>query len=926
MNKLIIFIAVFLLYTTNFAQRTYKVTKDGSGNFKSISEVNSANLKSGDIVSFKSGQQFSDAVLKCKRGVTYNTYGGTIKAIIGDPNKNLNPTIIIDNKNVTITNLKIYGYKNADNVITYSKNNISITDCEILGGANAHAKPTMGIRQTVADAGTGHKFIRNNIHDLGWGIYISRPYNSEIGYNKMYNFWRENGTMDHGGYAIGGDNVSGLSDTWDSKYTFTIHHNDIYNFEYTAFAVGASRIIYEYNNIHDNLDERLFRGGVKHGSVGKLFDNTYVSTGCVGIIFRYNYVHDLIRRGQANYTYGVPSASDIINGTPRIVSTNNGTGQAVYLNAVSNNENGFGKDFGDRPQESPDNVISGLGYANIWIHNNIFENCSNRIFTRTAISGDKYGSTAYRKDLGSYFINNTIINCGYLDYITKDSGILQTDWNMFSDHTIVNNIIDFTNPNALAAIHIKGDEQASKGKLYIDDNIYTKQGGVTTSNPKYGDKVAVWFSGTKRNKLSGNGEQYFTNPDWNNINDNFFASNIGPNGTEIPDVRLKSGGNANNRGKNFNLLGDTYPDPLGVHSLGKDPTGRSFAYDILGNLRPTNDIGALGTVDIDISTQGDTPTITVQPSNVSANEGSNISFSVSATCKGQIGYQWWKFPFVSESESKISNNSKYSGATSNTLTIKKIDQSDNNTKYICEVYNTANPTNLRVNSDVVTLEVFKAGGGSSSISNLKVFLEGPFQKNNMSTFLLENNFIPKAQPYNFNPFNYTGSEKVTDFPNNIVDWILVELRSDRNTRVKRFAALLRNDGIVVNTSGKQDFTDYNIKDGDYYLVIHHRNHLSIMSAFKIPVKNSVLNYDFTTNLAKAYGSEPMVLLNNGSYAMYAGNGDANNIVSNLDFGSVANNIFRSGYYSGDLDMNGIINVLDYSSINKNILKEAQVPK
>jgi len=196
----------------------------------------------------------------------------------------------------------------------------------------------------------------------------------------------------------------------------------------------------------------------------------------------------------------------------------------------------------------------------------------------------------------------------------------------------------------------------------------------------------------------------------------------------------------------------------------------------------------------------------------------------------------------------------------------------------------------------------------------------------MGTFLLENSFIPKAQPYNFSPFNYAGLEKVTDFPNNIVDWILIELRSDRNTRVKKFSALLRNDGIVVNTFGKQDFTDYNIKDGDYYLVIHHRNHLSIMSKSKIIVKNSVINYDFSTNMNKAYGSEPMVLLTNGSYAMYAGDSDANSLINNLDFGTVAINIFKTGYYSGDLDMNGIINVLDYSSINKNILKKTQIPK
>ena len=53
----------------------------------------------------------------------------------------------------------------------------------------------------------------------------------------------------------------------------------------------------------------------------------------VGFIFRYNYVHDLIRHGEANYTYGEPTQWNIDNGVPNVVSTNNGTGKAIYLGA-----------------------------------------------------------------------------------------------------------------------------------------------------------------------------------------------------------------------------------------------------------------------------------------------------------------------------------------------------------------------------------------------------------------------------------------------------------------------------------------------------------------------------------------------------------------------------------------------------------------
>ncbi|MDP3966046.1 MAG: hypothetical protein Q8Q04_00770, partial [archaeon] len=82
-------------------------------------------------------------------------------------------------------------------------------------------------------------------------------------------------------------------------------------------------------------------------------------------------------------------------------------------------------------------------------------------------------------------------------------------------------------------------------------------------------------------------------PNWVNPSGTYFAANIGPNGVYIPDVRLTSSGSAKGTGKAYSTIGDTYTDTYGTHELGKDPTGRSFAYNILGELRTTNNIGAL---------------------------------------------------------------------------------------------------------------------------------------------------------------------------------------------------------------------------------------------------------------------------------------------------------------------------------------------
>ena len=84
---------------------------------------------------------------------------------------------------------------------------------------------------------------------------------------------------------------------------FMSHHNEVYNWDYSVFAMGLSKMIIENNEFHHNLDERIYRGGTKHGGIGKLWDNTSRTLGGLGLIFRYNYIHDLVRRGESGYTY-----------------------------------------------------------------------------------------------------------------------------------------------------------------------------------------------------------------------------------------------------------------------------------------------------------------------------------------------------------------------------------------------------------------------------------------------------------------------------------------------------------------------------------------------------------------------------------------------------------------------------------------------
>jgi hypothetical protein len=211
-------------------------------------------------------------------------------------------------------------------------------------------------------------------------------------------------------------------------------------------------------------------------------------------------------------------------------------------------------------------------------------------------------------------------------------------------------------------------------------------------------------------------------------------------------------------------------------------------------------------------------------------------------------------------------------------------------------------------------------------TGFQIYLQGAFADGIMKTTLKEWGVIPKAQPYNISPWNYFGSESVQIISSEIVDWVLVELRSDvaSSSIAAKRAAFLTNDGSIVDLDGKSKLSFDGVSNGNYYVVISHRNHISVMSAVKIPLSESSLNYNFTTSRTSTYGND-LADLGNGKYGMYAGDGDGDGTVNVLDYGMVGNYLFQTGYQPGDHDLNGKINVLDYGRTNQNLLKVSNVP-
>ena len=115
---------------------------------------------------------------------------------------------------------------------------------------------------------------------------------------------------------------------------------------------------------------------------------------------------------------------------------------------------------------------------------------------------------------------------------------------------------------------------------------------------------------------------------------------------------------------------------------------------------------------------------------------------------------------------------------------------------------------------------------STSISvDIKVFLEGPYNSLNMNTSLT----VPTTSPYTEDP------ETVSSIPNisgnEVVDWVLVQLRDQNNESniLESQSAFLLQDGTVVDVDGSSPVQFSQPGNTSYYIAVKHRNHLAVMS-------------------------------------------------------------------------------------------------
>ncbi len=248
--------------------------------------------------------------------------------------------------------------------------------------------------------------------------------------------------------------------------------------------------------------------------------------------------------------------------------------------------------------------------------------------------------------------------------------------------------------------------------------------------------------------------------------------------------------------------------------------------------------------------------------------------------------------------------------------------------------------------------------------SVKAILQGPFQSDisKMRTELASQSMIPLEQPYNTTPYNYAGTESLSNTHSQTVDWLLLEIRDgiDPTQVLQTRAVVLLSNGTIVGTN-YSNILNFPIADGNYHVSLRHRNHLGMMTKNPVYLSNngSAQLIDFTNPVTQTWGNNAQIQLANGKMAMWAGdtNGDKKIIfqgpanepnaifltILSDDSNSNININYISEYYCNeDLDLNGkvifqgvgnegnvsffsVIQHPNNSGININYIIEEQIP-
>lgn len=212
----------------------------------------------------------------------------------------------------------------------------------------------------------------------------------------------------------------------------------------------------------------------------------------------------------------------------------------------------------------------------------------------------------------------------------------------------------------------------------------------------------------------------------------------------------------------------------------------------------------------------------------------------------------------------------------------------------------------------------------SVLLQASVLLQGPYEVTSglMNDALRAQDLIPLNSPYAGTTESINSNVLTTTGNNAIVDWILVQLRSEfDNTEVLyQRAALLQRDGDIVDVDGNSPVSFDEAAEGNYYVVVKHRNHMGCISFSTYALSSTATYLDFTATSMSVYGSNSRTELKSGVWGLYGADVDGSGNINASDRSMTWNDRNKNGYLNSDCNLDGATNAYDRSATwnNRNL--------
>jgi hypothetical protein len=192
------------------------------------------------------------------------------------------------------------------------------------------------------------------------------------------------------------------------------------------------------------------------------------------------------------------------------------------------------------------------------------------------------------------------------------------------------------------------------------------------------------------------------------------------------------------------------------------------------------------------------------------------------------------------------------------------------------------------------------------------------------------NTPPNEYPYTLDPLSQ--SIVVRSMPDSVVDWMIVELRSDAGGGTSYYrSVLLTTQGFLIDPITHTPVVLSGVAPGEYFIVFRHRNHLAVMTEARERIERSNAKFfDFTSgvNVFGGAAAQRVVGTSNGArmFALVAGDVTHDGEVRRNDQHEVWQRRNIEGYSLYDTDMDGIISTADWNRSWNNRGRISAVPR